>query len=267
MKKVLLLLCLTILFTNCQNKERKEQKINYVSDSIWTYSDRKVYSMRNIDSTDWDMEMLLADIESVKQNKWPTKPALSNFPSAVAKYGTKVGATGVGTFLGGLELEMEGKLLKGVIVGYQRDKYREVIDQNDLYGIKFNLLWVTVDLNYENGSNSVVSRNYPHYLSTGKQKTNQGNIDWVQMTLADGSNFAIINQRYFDLEFGKTIIIMPLKDGSLRFYQTNESIGSLGKYNEQIFSKKAKQYYDKLKSNKDLILLLKNNNIVEQEIN
>ena len=268
MKKTLILLCLTVLFTNCHNNEKKEQKINQAFDSLWAYSDRKAYSLRNVDSTNWDMEMLLADIESNKKYSWPTKPAISSFPSPVAKYGSKIGDTGVGTFLGGLELEIEGKLLRGVVVGYQRDKYRKVIDPNDLYGIKFNLLWVVEDLSYENGSNTVVSRNYPHYLSTGKQKTKLGNIDWIQMTLADGSNFAIINQRYFDLEFGKTIIIIPIKDGSLRFYQTNESISSLGKdFDEEIFSKKTKPFYDKLKSNKDLIQSLKNNNIIEQELN
>lgn len=268
MKKVLLLYCLTVLFTNCHEKEKEEQKINQKSDSLWTYSDRQEYSLRNIDSTNWDMELLMVDIEGNKRYSWPTKPAISGFPSPVAKYGTKIGQSGVGTFLGGLEFEMEGKLLRGTIVGYQRDKYREVADPNDLYAIKFNLLWVVEDLGYENGAKTVVSRNYPHYLSTGKQKTRIGNIDWVQMTLADGSNFAIINQRYFDLEFGKTIIITPLKDGSLRFHQSNASISSLGDdFDDEIFNEKAKLFYEKLKSDKVLAQLLKNKNIIEQDLN
>ena len=261
-------MCFTVLFANCHKKEKKEQKINQKSDSLWTFSDREAYSLRNIDSTNWDMEMLIADIEGNTRYSWPTKPAISDFPSPVAKYGTKIGQSGVGTFLGGLELEMEGKLLRGVIVGYRRDKYREVINPDDLYEIRFNLLWVVEDLGYGNGAKTVVSRNYPHYLSTGKQKTRLGNIDWVQMTMADGSNFAIINQRYFDLEFGKTIIITPLKDGSLRFHQSNESISSLGDdFDEEIFDEKAKLFYEKLKTDKVLAQLLKNKNIIEQDLN
>lgn len=41
----------------------------------------------------------------------------------------------------------------------------------------------------------------------------------MQMCLADGDNFAVVNQRYFDLEFGRTILVVPLKDGSLRISQ------------------------------------------------
>lgn len=42
-----------------------------------------------------------------------------------------------------------------------------------------------------------------------KAKTTQDEIDWVQMDMANGQNFAIINQRYFDLVFGQTIIVVP----------------------------------------------------------
>lgn len=245
---------------------RSEQEINQPIDSLWTYSDREAYSKRYKDSTNWDMDMLSADIESKKNYSWPTEPAISDFPSPVDKYGSKVGQSGVGTFLGRLEFDMQGKLLKGVTVSYQRDRYREVTEPNDFFGVQFNLLWVAENLNDENTSSTIVSRNYPHYLSTGKQKTKQGDIDWVQMTMADGSNFAIINQRYFDLEFGKTIIAIPLKDGSLRFYQTNESINSFSKrFDMEIYSKKTKPYYEKLKSNKTLMQILKNEDIVEQD--
>lgn len=63
MKKVHLLFCLGILFVNCHFLNG--QKINQPTD-IWTYSDRETYSQRYKDSTNWDMDRLLADIESKK---------------------------------------------------------------------------------------------------------------------------------------------------------------------------------------------------------
>ncbi len=46
-----------------------------------------------------------------------------------------------------------------------------------------------------------------------------GDVDWVQIALANDNNWAIINKRIFDLKFGTSILVAPQKDGSLRFLQ------------------------------------------------
>lgn len=131
--------------------------------------------------------------------------------------------------------------------------------------VKFNILWVTDRDDSKMRRTNIVLRNYPHYLVTGTQKTSQGAIDWVQMDLADGSNFAIINQRYFDLEFGKTMVVVPFKDGSLRFLQLQPSIGPLA---EDRFidatKEKVEKFYEALKREERLIKLVQNTQVIDQ---
>jgi len=200
--------------------------------SIWTEENEMDYMKAKSDSSSWDMTMLLEDIEGEKSDQWPTKPALSNYPSPVPEYHWGY------VVLGNQELLIEDKVIEGKFIGYAKDEYRNHLlrDSADYYINYFNIFILTDLKEDESGSNSSVSRNYPHYLSTGKQKTSLGSIDWVQMNLADGQNFAIINQRYYNLKYGKTILIVPLDDGSIRISQIDEEIGSMTM--ENIFSEK-----------------------------
>ena len=47
------------------------------------------------------------------------------------------------------------------------------------------------------------------------------------MQMADGQNFAIVAQRYFDLTQGRTLLAAQQKDGSLRFLQLDLSPGEI----------------------------------------
>jgi hypothetical protein len=91
----------------------------------------------------------------------------------------------------------------------------------------FTLLLITDWPQSANRTGHIVSRNYPHYLCTGKFKTSTGDLDWVQMQMADGQNFAIVAQRYFDLTQGRTLLAAQQKDGSLRFLQVDLSPGEI----------------------------------------
>lgn len=104
-------------------------------------------------------------------------------------------------------------------------------------------------------------------MSSGKQKTSLGEIDWIQMNRAEGDNFAIISQRYFDLEFGKTIVVIPHKDGSLRFLQLKHTIVSFpGAFNEE-WDEKLNKFYEELKKDKELLDYINHPNVIEQPIN
>jgi len=229
----------------------------------WTYEDRAQYAKDRLDATKWDLGLLKDDIEDEKYFKkeinLPTKSAISSYPSPVPVYDWGYSA------LYRLNLEIEGKLLKGNSVSNAADKYRVLEASNDYFITKFNILILTDLLDDEQSSNTIISRNYPHYMSTGKQKTTQGEIDWVQMDMADGSNFAIINQRYFDLEFGRTIIVIPQKDCSLRFLQLETSIESFAKSptNEEI-EMTLEKFYEQLRSIDQLSKLLQSAQAMEQ---
>jgi len=121
---------------------------------------------------------------------------------------------------------------------YGVNRQKATDDTHDMISY-LNLFILTDDPAPEQNSKSMSSRNYPHVLSTGKQKTSVGEVDWVQTGLADGSNYLIINQRIFDLNFGRTILVAPQKDGSLRFMQIEApasyaSSGSKGFYSSII---------------------------------
>lgn len=237
------------------NKMPKNAKTN----SIWSYSDRLSYYENYQDSSSWDLELLKEELEDYKDSTWPTKPAISDYPSPVPKYDWGYCA------LYNLKLEIAGKFLKGACVTNAKDKYRMISDSTDKFIVKFNILCLTDFMDSKESAKSAISRNYPHYMSTGKQKTKQGDIDWVQMDMADGRNFAIINQRYFDLEFGRTIVVIPQKDGSLRFLQLDASIEYFPKIlTDEIIEMKLGKYYEKLRKNEKLVRLLKSENTIEQ---
>lgn len=79
-------------------------------------------------------------------------------------------------------------------------------------------LVVVSDTIVEN-ENAVVSRNHPTYLAQGIFNTEYGPIDFVGISDLDEIQQLIVSTRVFDLNDGKTIVVIPNKNQSLRFYQ------------------------------------------------
>lgn len=183
--------------------------------TYWTKEKREAYGLRNVDSTKWNMKMLEVDLDGNTAHKWPTKPAISNFPSPVAKYKSPGGT------LKFTKLNIENKHIHGYSIGWAKGDFNAHLFQKnqDPVRIYFNILILMDDPKEELRAAQIVSRNHPHYLATGSQKTKIGKVDWAQMALADDSNYAIVSQRIFDLNYGRTILVAPQKDGSLRFLQ------------------------------------------------
>ncbi len=222
---------------------------------LWTLEDGRAYAHRNYDPSKWNPDRLKGDLEAVRENKHPIKPALSDYPSPVADYDWGYG------MIGKLETRIGERTLKGTTVGYAIDsKYHPepAAVKGDYFATRFNLLILTDHLANDGTANHIVSRNYPHYLATGSQLTSQGRIDWVQLTMADGRNLAIISQRVFDLEFGKTIVVIPHDDGSLRFLQLEESpVAFPANPFEEVGNARFEKYYNELNQNTRLLELLK----------
>lgn len=74
-------------------------------------------------------------------------------------------------------------------------------------------------INYTHTMSEVVSRNHPDYIAQGFYKTLNDRIDYAAFITADRRAYAIVNMRLFDLTKGKTILIAPQKDQSLRSMQ------------------------------------------------
>lgn len=205
MRLLLLLAFTTFLCTGVRAQKKTKP---------WTDTDAAEYARRANDSTSWDKELFKLDLEYAED--LATYPlGLNGQPSPVPAYDWGYVSSRP------LELEVTGKRITGHSLAYAYDEYRirPAGDTAAYYGTACNLLFLTDAGEEDPGNNMIVSRNAPHYLATGRMATSIGAVEWVQMQLADGSNFVIIAQRYFDLRQGRTILVAPQKDGSLRFLQ------------------------------------------------
>ena len=213
MKQVIFYCALTLSFISISQTKAQV---------LWTEADQEEYARKKADSTCWDMKRLQSDLEFAIEYMDDSNPAISDYPSPVPKYDWGYG------FIANINIEINGKMIKGISIGYADDKYRspQESDTPDSYINYFNL-FIATDLPEDTTSASaIISRNYPHYLSTGQKPTSLGKVDWMQMSLADGDNFAVISQRYFNLKQGRTVLVAPFKDGTLRLLQIRDSHGS-----------------------------------------
>lgn len=91
--------------------------------------------------------------------------------------------------------------------------------------------------NYKLAKALVLSRNHPDYYGQGFIKTKTNKIEYMAFITAENNAYAIINTRIFDLRFGKTILISPQKDKTLRSLQIESpemSSDSITKYTEEL---------------------------------
>ena len=89
----------------------------------------------------------------------------------------------------------------------------------------FTLITVTdtIDLKtYSTHRLQVLSRNHPDYIGQGYIKTKGKPIDFMAFITPEGDDYAIVNMRLFNLNYGNIVIIAPQKDGTLRSIQLNE---------------------------------------------
>jgi hypothetical protein len=216
---------------------------------LWTLEKRRDYARRNDDPSKWDLKLLQLDQKKVaERDPKAVQSGISDYPSPVAAYDWGYG------MIRPFRVKVGERTLAGVSVGYAICKHHPEPNAvaGDFYTTRFNLLVLTN--RFEDSANEIVSRNYPHYMATGAQLTSQGKIDWVQIATADGRNLAIISQRVFDLDFGKTIVAIPHDDGSLRFLQLEETTTA---FPEDIFGQvsqgRIETFFNDLRRNNRLI--------------
>ncbi len=232
---ILKLLFLILLIVGCKEKQQIESNdTNETQESkpSWNYENAKEYNSNQFDSTKWNMKILKSEIEYVDNDTWPTQSPISKLPFPVANYGP--GYNGYASK--GLSLVIGDKIIKGgtFAVSTNENSIEPEHNPNKSNIIFFNILVLTDKPESKNSSLSVSSRNYPHHTCQGRRKTSIGNVDWFAMHMATGVKFAIINTKYFNLDFGQTVLVAPQKDGSLRFKQIKLSTLGTDEIDEQI---------------------------------
>lgn len=125
------------------------------------------------------------------------------------------------------DLKIVGKDVKVVNVFVRKGDFNrnEIPTDKDSYVI-ITLVCLTDNLTLSNPT-FVTSRNHPNYLGEGTINTTNNKIDWLSIQTVDGNSFAVINMRFFDLNCGRTILVAPQKDESLRFLQLRSNFLSI----------------------------------------
>lgn len=256
-----LLILFSVLFFSCSVTRKIEKRTPRHYE--WSIKDTEEYANKNVDSTKWSIKKLTNDLKNAQQADKEVKLPISDYPSPVADY------SGNGSTVNPLSFKIERKTVIGYTLAHYKDKFNEHLfsDTAGQYYTFFTILFLTDKPLLDKGQNpSVISRNYPHYLFIGTQNTSLGNIDWVQTTLGNGENFAIITQRYFDLKAGRTVLIAPLKDGSLRFLQIKDSPET---YTWKELSSKSvvtiNNFVEKIKINENVTSFFLQDKIIEQK--
>lgn len=74
-------------------------------------------------------------------------------------------------------------------------------------------------VNYTHQQKLAFSRNHPNYMGEGFYKTQNNQIQYLAFLGANQDSYAIVNMRLFNLKNGRTVLIAPQKDGSIRSKQ------------------------------------------------
>lgn len=221
MKQLLLFICLIGFYFGTTQSFTKQQRLDHLK--------------RLQDSTTWDAKHFAID-QQVTGLDMAGPFELAAFP--VPKYELLTGEAQValGHFSSNLTLDHH-KLYSSAFYMYKNPVNADVL--GDLENMVFFQIIVLCDDSEPDAQSVVWSRNHPDYFGQGYVKSNLGNIEYAAFITAEGQSFAIVNTRLFNLSYGRTIVIAPQKDGTLRSLQL--ALGDMEKdglqqHNEQLLS-------------------------------
>lgn len=208
--KAIIIFILTITFLTpiySQNKDGQQFK--------WSEKEKNEKIKNLQDAAKWDMEALSGDLKQARPELAKEGMDFGVFP--VNKYSQGL-ATGQGA-----DRKYFGKTLYWNFFMAEKNKVNQsyLKDKND--EIFFTIICLTDVLDFSNDkyntTSSVNSRNYPDKLGSGVIKTKTNSVEYIAFSTGDRKQFALVNQRIFDLDQGQLILIAPQKDGSLRSMQ------------------------------------------------
>ena len=212
MKRIILILILIISIISCSVKKNSNQ-------NNWSESKRLEYLSNVQDSTTWDIEMFENDKND--EDLGDLGPfVIGTFP--VPKYDLlgKGSFTGVGTVGDKYPMKSKTLVMNSFFVRKNELNKSRLKERKDEIFFQIIISTDTIDnVNYNLAGNFILSRNHPDYLGQGFIKTKNNRIDYLAFQTPENNAYAIINTRIFDLNYGKTILIAPQKDKTLKSLQ------------------------------------------------
>lgn len=247
MKKTILLLFFLPFICYSQNwtiKEKEQLKINRDNPKTWD---------KNLKNDDFNANKYF---DSIKIEKQPFRYGI--FPVPNYDLIGKNSFRGLGSGANFSYKIANKNLVNAFLISAKNDFSKNILKEK-ADEVFFNIIvlsdfYTDTNIIAENFQNNVVSRNHPDYIGQGMMKTKNDKIEFIAFLTADRRQYAIVNMRLFDLELGRTILIAPQKDGSLRSMQI--------KSGEIIESTRLNRYNIELLNNKKVVEFFNNPNTI-----
>lgn len=217
MKNIVVILCLIIV--GCSNVDKNSKIESNIDKTGWNNLNRQQYLSNRNDSTTWDNEMLDNDKQLIGVSELGPFE-LGVFPVPKYELLGKESFKGLGNKNEDFKVGDKTVVMNSFFVS-KNEINKERLDGkgNEVF---FQLLVLTDTLDTENynlNKSIAISRNHPDYVAQGYVETKSNTVDYFAFDTAEGESYAIINTRLFNLNFGKTILIAPQKDGTFRSLQ------------------------------------------------
>lgn len=196
----------------------------------WNLDQLEKRNNKHLDSVTWNKKLFDQDKNTYNHYKEYFKGlplTISAFPVADYEY-----AVATESF----KIAKDSNLYKGINVGYFKDENADELT--------YEMTLVFLSNQSDSKENSFVqSRNYPYLTAEGTFTEFNTKYDWVFTKSPDNYSFLMLNMKPFDLRFGKTILIIPKKDGSFYYSQINldrNSFSETSMFEKSLLSKMLK---------------------------
>lgn len=233
MNRVLLFLTILLVVSGCSSTTSIVKPV----DDQWNHEKRENHLNNRSDSTSWDKEMLADDARDIDDGDYGPFE-LGVFPQPEYDLIGKDSFKGLGNKFGQFQIKDKSIIMNSFFVRENALNKDRLKGRKDEVFFQVLVLTDTIDNeNYELAKALVLSRNHPDYLGQGFIKTKTNKIEYLAFTTAENETYAIINTRIFNLRFGKTILIAPQKDKTLRSLQIESprmSSDSITRYTEEL---------------------------------
>ncbi len=187
----------------------------------WTRDEARAHAERFNDPALWNMKFLDDDVTHMIENKDEHVSRPFPFDAFNTPDYERTGRVMPGLLISPLPLDED---LAGMVSGVHQmldpkavpagKKWHDVVVTEPLLAIVAS---GTEALRIE--STQALSRSHPHDLFQGSFTNEVGQIRWVAVRMADGTELAIVNGRVLDLEQGNLVLIRQRADGSTRIHQ------------------------------------------------
>ncbi len=194
--------------------------------SGWNEKLGKQHLQNRQDSATWDADLLQKDLQRNKESV--SKPiAFGAFPVPKYELLGKESFKGVGNGGNFLGIDLNGKKILYSYFMVNKNAFNKDLIGDKPNEVFFAIVMLTdfVDtVNFTHGGVHIISRNNPDYIGEGFFKTKTDEVDYTAFLTASRDEYAIVNMRLFNLKDGRTILVAPQKDGSLRSMQIKRPI-------------------------------------------